>query len=328
MTLGAVPRGTIPRLSGRRGRRSVSYQARPHVSSALAHLRAGVIACAAVFGLSLAGHVVIWSLVHFTEARTTQAGRDEPPPPLRVVESAGKGEATPSPRELAEGPPLAEVNVVPGEADIFLRRGTMLVHAAGVISAMLWVLLVAQGVVIAGGAGVPGVQKVISASTLAGICALAALPLWRAMPELDYRGVFISYRTLVEQSLAVRQGGPDASPMALYAQHLLLPLALLAGVITSVMRFLSGIEAGFIVQSVSELDERIEREIRAAKLGQLASPRAVGALNAALGEVPHTAQPSRPSAYEPVPVAPPAFRGATDPPIETYKPGDSTRRPI
>jgi hypothetical protein len=50
-----------------------------------------------------------------------------------------------------------------------------------------------------------------------------------------------------------------------------------------VVRFRIGIEQGVIVTHASQLDEKLEREIRERKLGELSQPRAVGALNQAIG---------------------------------------------
>ncbi|MDX2114943.1 MAG: hypothetical protein SFZ24_04880 [Planctomycetota bacterium] len=304
------------------------------MSAALAHLRFGVTVCAAVLALALAAQTAVWMAVHFTDARVERVAPDPAAPeaPPRVVRSTSPRTADEQARRTAEAlredqPARAEVNIAPGATDALIRRITTLVQAAGVISALLLSVLLLQGVVIAAGAQVPGVERAVTATSLTLLIVLLALPLGRLLPELSYGGVFTAYDTLVAESAAVRAARSDAPPvLTLYATRLFMPLALLAGLIFSTLRFRAGIEAGFIVTAVSELDERVEREIRAAKLGQLAVPRAVGALNMAIGGDPGDTALAA-SGAAPARAAPPAFKPAAVRP-EHWEPGDSTKRPI
>jgi hypothetical protein len=93
--------------------------------------------------------------------------------------------------------------------------------------------------------------------------------------------------------------------MRLFAVYLLAPVASLCGSCLVLYRFRSGVAQGVIVTSVSELDERLEREmanIRARGVAASSSPRAVAALNQAIGDVPtqvlapETLAPASPSA--------------------------------
>lgn len=289
------------------------------------------MACAAVLALSLVGHVVVFAMVHFTDARLVETGEAEGARTLKVVRSTGDAtDATPSnPQDIASAPSRAEVNRVPGEGDVFVRRVSMVVQGAGILSALMLSALMFQGVVVAGGGAVPGVERAVSACTLCMVVVLMCVPLHRFLPELQYQGVFVSYASLVEQSAAVRAGGgTGGSALSFHVAHLLMPAGLLAGLIMSVVRFRSGIEAGVIATSVSEIDEKLEREIRAMKTGQLASPRAMGALNMALGAAPADTMPREAVGAEVVRAAPPAFRGAGDQSPLTFNPGDSTKRPI
>jgi hypothetical protein len=209
----------------------------------------------------------------------------------------------------------------------------------GVIAAVLLSLLMFQAIAIAGGGAVPGVERAVTAATLTHLVVLMCLPLGALLPELAFKGVFAAYPFIVAQSELIRTGGPGAPGAAgYYGQFFVLPATLLVGLIVVIIRFRAGVEAGIIVTSVSQLDERIEREIRAARLGQLSTPRAVGALNAAMGDqhvmaaasapVAPAPAPIRPVPIEAVAVAPPAFRAADAPHSEGYRPGDSTKRPI
>lgn len=317
----------------------MSFHPRPHLSAALQHLRVSVTACAIALGVALMAQVGVWATVHYTDARTKQVNAEQAPE-LRVVRAKPVVKdpsklAPPAEQAPAEQP--AEVNVVPSAGDIVLRGVGWLARTVGVLSALLLSVLMFQAVAVAGGGNVPGVERAITAATLTHLIVLVCLPLNVALGETVHGGVFQPYATLVATSEALRAGGPGApSAAAYYLSSVLLPLALVAGLVVVILRFRAGIESGVIVTAVSQIDERIEREIRAAKLGQLASPRAMGALNAAMGEEPLQYAPPAPVAapapvrprIEPVPVAPPAFQSAQAPARETYHPGDSTRRPI
>jgi hypothetical protein len=310
----------------------LSYSPRPHVSAALAHLRVSVTACAVALGLALVGQVVVWATVHYTDARLTDVapasdGREGP----LVVKAPAKPAASSSrsPEALGAIPSLAEANHVPGERDAVLRRIAGFVQAVGVIASVLLAALMMQGVFLAGATAVPGVERAVSAASVAMVIALVCLPLSGLLPGVAFRGVFGPYAELVEASGRVRSGGPDAPPsIVFFGAFLVMPAAVLAALLQCVFRFRSGIEQGYIVTSVSEIEEKLEREIRSMKTGQLAVPRAVGALNMALGAP--VAEPSFRAAAgaESMRVAPPAFLPQGEAHGYSLKPGDSTKRPI
>ena len=299
---------------------------------ALQHLRLSISACALALGVALAAQVVVWAMVHFTDVRTAEVDA-QAAPDMRVVTSAEAAKKI-AEAPVGEGDGPAAVNTVPSRNDVILRSTAPIVQTFGVIAALLLSILMWQAMAVCGGANMPGVERAVTAGTLTHLIVLLALPLGAVLPDTTYHGVFASYAKMVEASEALRAGGEHGpSGLVFYGMHFFLPGTLLIGLIVVVLRFRAGIEAGVIVTSVSQLDERIEREIRAAKLGQLAAPRAVGALNAAIGEQPEPEPPPapaaiRPRSVEPVAVAPPAFRSAEAPRLESYKPGDSTRRPI
>lgn len=296
------------------------------MSAALAHLRFGVTVCAIALGIALGGQIAVWAAVYYTDARTTEVDAAKPAAPLKVVTSAPEDEQKAKERVrkavMEDEPVRADVNRAPGAADVLMRRLSALTQTTGVFAAVLLAVLMFQGVMLAGSAGVPGVEKAVTAATLSFVVLLLCLPLKGLMSELPFRGVFVSYETLVGEAEAFRSKLAGAQgPLAFYGSHLLLPLSLFVSVAVVALRFRSGVEAGIIVTSVSELDEKLEREVRAMKLGQLAMPRAVGALNMAIGQSPGETPPVERSR-----VAPPAFRGEDDMP--TLKPTESTKRPI
>lgn len=306
----------------------MSYRPRPHLSAALAHLRFSVVACAVVLGSAIGLQVCAFVAVHFVDVHKERVQGPASLEPLRVVGS--RPTMGPDAVRAAVDPnPRADVNSVPGERGVLLGRATTVAQGAGVLAALLLMVLLLEGVFLAGAGAVPGVEKVVTAATLGFVLAALCLPLARWLPEVGFGGVFAPYAALVEESESVRSGAEGAkSPLVLLASRLLLPGAMIAGLAVVVVRFLSGVEAGILVTSVSELDEKLEREIRGMRPGQLAVPRAVGALNYALGSTPADSTIMEPQAPQPVRSAPPAFRVPGDPPAFPRNPGDSMKRPI
>ena len=270
----------------------------PHVSPALKHLRFGVSACAGMVALSLIAYLLIFALIHYTDIRFT---RLDPPvhqsAPVVVVKHPKPGAATQDPTkpaQVAAAPvktpapapegAMADANLVPSTTAIQLRGACALLQTVGVIGVLAMAVLMLQGVVIAGGGSVPGVEKAVTASSWCLALALLAIP-WRGvMPEMVYPGVFQSFDSIAHQSDVLRGAAAGrVSGPAFFALHVLLPVCMLAGTAMVALRFRSGIERGIIATHASQLEEQIEREIRERKLGELSTPRAVGALNKAIG---------------------------------------------
>lgn len=298
---------------------------KPYVSAALAHLRHGVTFTALAVGICAVVQLIVFGFVHFTEVRwdedasrsdvqplsvvATPVSRQPPgafnvrrdsslPPPadadaVRVLTSpTPAGGGTIPTTALREVRPVRAVGV----GDVYLRRTSDLAVTLGVVAALALAMLTMLGVVVAGGASVPGVEKAVSACTWALGMALLSIP-WRdALDSLPFPGVFSGYRTLTAASEAVDAGA--ASAAAMFGAHLILPLGMLAAAITVALRFHAGVDAGLIVTSVSELDEALEREmagIRRQGVGYNISSRAVGVLNQAIGEKPAAAPAAAPN---------------------------------
>lgn len=298
----------------------LSATPKPHISAALQHLRFGIAVSAMVLALCLVGQVLVWSFVHFTEVRVTQLENDTEQPSFDVVRRAqpskntvgtisgvSKGAAVgesgnrehppksandqPAPvQAIPEGG--VDPNLVESASDRKLRQGAAIVQTAGVIAAVVLLVLMFQGVVIAGGGAVPGVEMAVTATSWALLIALVCIPLGNFLPATPFEGVFSSYDTIVRESEAYRlkrDGAPGT--VGLYGMHVALPILLLIGLAASVLRFRAGIERGVIATSVSEAHERLEREIRSRKnLGEMANSRAMGALNATVAD-PVTGMP-------------------------------------
>lgn len=295
------------------------HSPQPHISAALAHLRFGVTA--AGFGLAalLLLQILVWAFVHFTDVRTTKLEGPAPQQSFEVVEGArpeqvgslsgvsprgnagaslgGDGERAGgglanAPASAAAAQPV-NPNLVESAADRMLRAAAAVVQTAGIVAAALFLLLLLQAVAVAGGGAVPGVEMAVTASTLGILTALLSIPLVGLVPDAPFPGVFQSYDTLVSTSVGYRAGDAQApGPIGFYAANVVLPIILATLASVAVLRFRAGIERGLISTTVSEAHERLEREIRSRKnLGELASSRAAGALNATLGGEPVAQQP-------------------------------------
>ncbi|MCB9838821.1 MAG: hypothetical protein H6813_05740 [Phycisphaeraceae bacterium] len=256
-------------------------QHRPHVCSALQNLRAAVNVTTLVLGLCIGVHLLIWAFVHFTDVRWTEAEGAAAKQQYAVVEGEAPSQttiATPRPAPTEAG---VDPNLVPSSADRSMSLVVTLVDAIGVIASILLVGLTRQSVAIAAGASVPGVHKLVSASSWTLVIALTAVPLAGLINGFPLPGVFSGYAAMTGAHAAVTGGSLGTA--AYFAMALGLPLACAGALALVFMRFLHGVEEGVIATSVSDLDDKLAREISGIKVGSNAAPRAVGALNAAIG---------------------------------------------
>lgn len=325
----------------------LSYIPRPHISSALQHMRFGVTTAAVVLSLCVAAQVVVWSIVHYTEIRIETLAPTTPSDPLQVIRASmtrrPAGFDQPIPVDSSLLPSVAQEphapidpNQVASAGDLTLRRASAITQSVGVLAALLFGALVFQGVVVAGGSGAPGIEKAVTAGSWSLVIVLLTLPLSTLLPSLPFAGVFVSYDQMVRGSDAYRGAGFGAPGwMGFYGSNLLMPFILIVGVGLVVARFRSGIEAGVIVTNMSQLDEKLEREIRAMNLGQLAQPRALGALQSAIGSAPqaaaapmgHATAFNEPPARPQRPLAAPTTPDA-DPDPDLERMAESRRRPF
>lgn len=284
---------------------------RPHVSAALSHLRFGVTLAALTLSLSLVSQVAVWCFVHFTEVRIAKAVEPEDQPQnFDVVvapevgtlsgvkrdaeaqnlpvggskETAGENNGARTARHTSAEP--VDPNIVKSANDERLRTTAGIVQTVGILSAFMLVVFMLQGVVVAGGGGVPGVEMAVSGATWSLIIGLLATPLSNFIPSAPFSGVFMSYDIIVSDSEMFRAKATGApGPFGFYMMHLVLPFLMLGGVAAAGLRFRAGIEQGVIATSVSEAEERIEREIRSRKkLGQAANTKAAGALTQTIAQ--------------------------------------------
>lgn len=268
----------------------MSTLAKPHVSPALAHLRHGVTGCALAIAACAILQLLVFGFVHFTQVRYAE-GRPEPTAqslavvvgarPAAALQTAGAKttqtalpEPTPAPRGLSNWDPALHV---------FSDAAVV----AGVVSSAMLMALVGLGVVVAAGGGIPGIDRAVWSMSWAMLLGLAALP-WRDIfPTVPFPGVFSSYDEMTALSDAVNAG--QATVFHLLVTYLVMPLAVFAAAMLTLARFRAGIAQGVIVTSVSELDDKIEREmasIRSRGIAAASMPRSVGALNQAIGDTP------------------------------------------
>lgn len=259
----------------------MTRQHRPHVCSALQHLRTGVFACALVLALCAGIHLLIWAFVHFTDVRWTTAEGPASEPSYVVVEGQAQPATTVVNRTTAQPREGVDPNLVPSVADRSMSLVITLTDAVGVVACIVLVGLTRQTVAIAAGASVPGVNKLVSASSWTLVIALLAIPLAGLISGFPLPGVFSGYEAMIGAHVAVVAGAVGTG--AYFATALMLPLAFLAGLGLIVLRYVSGVEEGVIATSVADLDSKLAREISGIKIGSNAAPRAVGALNAAIG---------------------------------------------
>ncbi len=325
----------------------LNNQPKLYVSPALCRLRTSVVAVALVLGLCLVLHMFVYAFVHFTDLRWTTLGADNARANTQVILAHSDESALKNPEfaaRLAEGgaPPdgkavvTADVNQVLSRNDYWFESITGLANTAGGIAALALVIFMFQGVSIAAGAAVPGVERAVSASSWAVILALLALPISDVFPSFPFGGAFAPYEQITQTSeMIIASDAGAISGFQFFAERVLMPLALLAGAVVMVLRFNTGIEKGAIATSMSELDEQLEKEMASIKLVSTGSTRAGGALNHAIGEPP--ADRLSPSLLRGANAGPgsskPKKNGASNAPdaerrIGAPNPGDPMARPI
>lgn len=262
------------------------HPTKPHVSAALAQLRHGVTLCALVVAACAIVQMLVFGFVHFTQVRWAEPRHEAP---TYTVVASGHAVDAAAPKPLnADGAEAATIRI-PRQASEWeptLNTASDLAVSIGVIATVLLAVQCGLGVFIAGASGVPGVDRAVSAASWSLLLALAGLPLRDVMPSIPFPGVFGDYAVMVNLSEAADAG--TGSVMRLFVVYLLVPMASLCASVLVLARFRAGVAQGVIVTSVSELDERLEREMAGIRArGVVANaPRAVAALNQAIGDTP------------------------------------------
>lgn len=279
----------------------MSYKTKPHVSGALAHLRVGVSGAATVVALCAAVQLLIFGFVHFTQVRWAE--RQHVAAPISVV--SPKFAAAPVTSATANVPPGGTAptsGFTPGAApklpsgwDVWMHLISDMNASIATTAAVLLAAFSVMGAMVAGGSSVPGVQRAVSAATWALLLAAVAVPWNDLFPSLLFKGAFQDYGAMTAMSEAVDGGGGSAG--ALFATFLLAPVAVLCAALLVMGRFRDGVRQGVIATTVSELEEKLEREMVGIRVGGVTGPnvRAVAALNTAIGDTPDDPPPRVPS---------------------------------
>lgn len=255
-------------------------QHRPHVCSALQHLRSGVVVCSLVLGLCVAIHLLIWGFVQFTDARWTQSEGTPAEQQFTVVDGAAQPLTTLATQPVVQASGV-DPNLVPSVANKSMSLVVNLADAFGVIACIVLVGLMRQTVAITAGVGAPGVGKLVTASSWTLVLALMGMPLTGLINGFPLPGVFSGYDAMTGAQEAYLAGSIGGA--AYFATALIVPLVFGGGLALVVLRYVHGVEEGVIATSVSDLDDKLAHEISGIKVGANAAPRAVGALNTAIG---------------------------------------------
>lgn len=258
---------------------------KPHVSAALQRLRHGVTFAALLVLLCALTQMLVFGFVHFTHVRYDKTERPATVQPLSVIpgragEPAGLHAAAPDTQPM-DAPSHTLSAWDPG-----LHITSDVASSVGVIATAMLATLCLLGAVIAGGGAVPGAERAVSAACWSLALALTCIP-WRdVLVSMPFPGVFSSYDAMTYLSGAVDAG--EASLSRMFAMYLLMPLAALGVSLLALGRFRAGVADGIILTNVNELDHRLERELAQIRARGVAAstPRAVAALNEAIGEKP------------------------------------------
>lgn len=253
-----------------------------HVSEALVHLRGSVLTAALVTIACCSLQLLVFGFVHFTEARWEVVHPSVSDKPLAVVTSA---DGIPDLRSAAVRPGrkaavVEEPQRVPSKWDARLRLTSEMASVCGSLAALGLGVFSLMGVVVAGGACLPGVGSFVSAATWSTFLGLACVPWSGFLPALPFPGVLAGYDPMAAASDSGGEG------MRIWVLFVLLPFTAIVVASLVAIRFRAGVEAGGIVQSVSALDYEVEREIAAIQArgpGTNFGPRAVGTVGQAVG---------------------------------------------
>ena len=269
-----------------------------HVSPAISHLRFQVAVMAMVVVLALLVQLLVFGFVHFTNARWQAVEQPGQTQSLSVVSTSAQAPNVEVPETNADpknqsiqrkSTTLEEIEAQKNALQLskwhfVMGQFSSLAVTAGVVAAITLGLLTVLGVVVGGGAAVPGIEKAVTACTWALVLGLLSLPWHDAFSSMPFGGVFGGYERMIAASDAVLL--EQKSSLALYATHLLMPLAAIGVALIVAARFWAGVSRGVIVTSVSQLDQAVNREISEIQSRGVASnlaPRAVGVMNEAAG---------------------------------------------
>lgn len=289
------------------------------------------MASAWVLALALIVQTAVFGFVHFTQARFEGPAAADvtnaPPPKVVLARPANDATTETTATDLnASVNTTREAKAAPvlSHWDGTMRRFSDLASGIGLIAAAFFVLHVALGVAVAAGANLPGADRVVRSAAWAATVMLVCAP-WRdVFSSMPFSGVFCGYGALTTMSDASRESGGD---WGVIFNSGLLPAAALFAAVWATLQFRLGVDAGMIVTHLSQIDERIQHEIRETAtrgVGSNVGPRSLGALNSAIGGTP--APMRTPEDVEAAKIARGLTRGET--PKKAAGAEGQSRRPI
>jgi len=304
----------------------------PHVSPALRHVRLSVTVCAWIVGLALFVQVFTWAMVNYTDMRVVRiepARKDYQPTVVRKstprrsnvhsltgYEPRTDEETAATDTPVLEAVPPIDLNQTVSRYDVWFRVQHQIALVLGIAGCLALVMQLAVGTVVAAGASIFGMRRVVSAQAWSMALLALCLPWDRLAAEFPFGGVFCTYAAMTASSDTYTAGGPGAMPgLLFYGRFFLLPVAAIAATTLIGLRFSSGIETGIVASGPTPEELAIEAEASNRKAGSLMGAGRIG------GALENTLKTSAVAALKPDPFVAAAPRTAAfdDPP---------SRRPI
>lgn len=243
---------------------------RSHIREALAQLRRWIPIAGGVVAFASLVQLFVFGFTHFTDIRweelkanakpqavitTTASPTPRPAPGADAPFAARWAHAQQQLEGLAEGTP--DVNRVRSGASIVLERASDTAVFMGVVGVVSLIAMTGLGAIIAGGGAIPGIERILGAAGGAMLLAVGSVPWSEAFPSVPIAGVFTGYSEMVIASESAR----GATSISLVAMHAVVPIAVLVGAVFIVLRFNSGVDAGFVLDDAVEAEELLQREM-------------------------------------------------------------------
>ncbi len=275
------------------------FTPKPHVSAAVRQLRGWVTLASTLVVIAGITQALTFGFVHYTDVRTVEL-RPAPSNQLTVVGTPGQLHGPGTIVEIPDAAAQAAVGGLRSQAatrsqatdvntartgwDMVLNRASALACSTGALAALALLVLTFLGTAVAGGGGIPGVERVVTATVWSMVLAALSIPIRDILPSLPVPGIFAGYDAMTHRSGLWSGSGVGAA--GTLAQWVVAPLLAAAAATMIAIWFRSGVARGIIITSMSELDELAEREMSLiARTGvRNAVGKSVGALNRALGE--------------------------------------------
>ncbi len=264
-----------------------------HVSQALFQLRRWVTVMALVVAGCAMVQLLIFGFVHYTDIRFEKPAEQAATRDFSVIQTP-KTQNTTNHAMLGKRKTItlnqleaAQTTRVPSRWGGLMREASSIAVTLGVLSVIVLAVSAWMGVVVAGGASIVGVDRVVTAAVWSTVLMLACLPLSAALPATPLQGVFTNYSTLVAASQSTNDG--QTSWAELLAMYLMIPAISGAVALFIMYWFRLGVMQGIMVQTMSEVDQRLEKEIADLHKQGVASHysgRTAGVLNQSMNLAP------------------------------------------